>query len=84
MSVYSPDKYLAKVVEEFAGEADASYESRKELWRVFVLIYELSPDPEPWVDKLLEIATATGMRQRDIQTTHVSALRRARSTGAVA
>jgi hypothetical protein len=84
MPVHSPDRYLTKVVDEFASEANATFESRKRLWQMFVLVYELSSDPEPWIDKLLEIAGSTGMRQRDTQTTLVSALRRARQSGAVA
>jgi hypothetical protein len=84
MGVYSPEKYLAKVVEEYANEVDATFESRRELWRVCVLVYELSADPEPWIDRLIEVAGKTGMRQRDVATTIASALRRARQTGAVA
>jgi len=84
MAVYSPDRYLTRAIDEFASDADATFESRKRLWQMFVLVYELSNDPEPWVDKLLDIAATAGMKQRDIQTTLVSALRRARQTGAVA
>jgi hypothetical protein len=83
-NVRNPVAYLTKVVAEFANECDATWESRNILWRSVVLAYELSDDPEPWVDKLVDIAEQAGMKQRDVQTTLVSALRRARSTGAVA
>jgi hypothetical protein len=83
MDVYHPGRYLTAVIDEFASEADATFESRKRLWHALVLVHELSDDPAPFVDRLIEIAAGTGMRQRDIQTTNLSALRRARQAGAV-
>ncbi len=84
LDVRKPDGYLSKVVAEFDTECDATWESRRLLWRTVVLVYELSADPERWIDTLVDIAERAGMKHRDIMTTVASGLRRARQTGAVA
>ena len=69
---------------EFASECDATWESRKKLWQIVVLVHELSNEPEHWIDTLADIATKAGMKQRDILTTLASGKRRASKSGAVA
>ena len=82
--VTAPDRYIEKVVSEFADECDATWESRKKLWQTVVIIYEFSADPEHWIDAVTDIAANAGMKHRDIVATLVSGLKHARKSGYVA
>jgi hypothetical protein len=82
MTVRNIGRYLAAVVEEYRKACRHGfvneYEGKKALWHAAIVIYRTADDPEPYLDKLRDIALDTGLRPTRIETTIHSAERQAR------
>lgn len=77
-AIYDPDAYAERVITEFKDDhTGADFETRKKLWKSAVVIYEVSQDPEPWIECLRVAALGNGMRVVDVETTIRSAQRKA-------
>jgi hypothetical protein len=78
--VRNPARYLSALVAEYRAECAtgfaSDYRARLRLWHAALVVFEVSEDPDPWLDRLRDLSLGH-IRPSQIETTIRSAERKA-------